>query len=103
MTTTIERLGDKVIDLNQTENCPCGARCECCGRESPEMQVRVWHVDQGVICLSVCPLCAKTRMTSPPITVGTAIRLAAAHERHLGLDRSAGDAAIVADALRQSS
>jgi hypothetical protein len=39
----------------------------------------------GVLCLTLCPLCAGSSV-APPVSLGTAVRLVGQHAEHLGID-----------------
>ncbi len=81
------RLGElPAVDLHDVSRCPLGHRCESCGAETAELTVQTRTVEVlagGTICLTMCPPCAVSSV-DPPITVGTAARLLAAHCAHLG-------------------
>lgn len=44
-----------------------------------------WVPNVGVLCLTLCPHCAKFR-GDPPIAVATAVRLVRQHATHLGIN-----------------
>jgi hypothetical protein len=74
------------IDLDDTSRCPLGVRCESCGVERDDLRVCNFELDRiGVACLTVCPRCANSDVT-PPVSVGTAVRLTMQHCIHLGID-----------------
>ena len=64
--------------------CPRGRRCECCGQEVPGIAVAITDSPVGTFCISACLPCRKAieRGTPPPVSLGTAIRLAAQHQTH---------------------
>lgn len=73
------------IDLDATENCPLGARCESCGIEATDLQVQTADLGRlGVACFTLCPPCGTSGVV-PPVTVSTAMRLVGQHAAHLGL------------------
>lgn len=57
-------------------------RCESCGREDRHLRVSVRGCELGVLCLTLCPGCAKSTMT-PPVRKSTMARLVAQHSAHL--------------------
>lgn len=76
-------------DLHDVSRCPLGVRCESCGAEGAGLAVAttdfgVRGVVRTVACLTLCPRCASAGMP-PPVTAGTAARLAAQHCGHLGI------------------
>jgi hypothetical protein len=72
-------------DLDDTSHCPLGVRCECCGIESADLAVVTSDLGSvGVACLTMCPSCAASRV-SPPVAVGTAVRLVLQHAAHIGV------------------
>jgi hypothetical protein len=73
-----------VTDLDRTDNCPKGHRCESCGTEHAELTVRTARTPLGVMCLTLCPRCARSDCV-PPVSVGTAARLVGQHYGHLGI------------------
>lgn len=74
------------LDLDDASRCPVGARCESCGIEAPDLTVETAEVGRlGIACLTLCERCASSDVT-PPVSVGTAVRLVAQHCRHLGID-----------------
>ena len=74
-----------MIDLDDTTRCPLGHRCEACGTEHAQMEVRTARTPLGVLCVTLCPRCAGSGM-APPVAVGTAVRLVCQHAEHLGID-----------------
>jgi hypothetical protein len=66
--------------------CPLGVRCESCGAEQSGLSVKTMTAAAGVLCLTLCPACARSTVL-PPITVGTAARLVDQHRRHTGGSR----------------
>jgi hypothetical protein len=62
-----------------------GVRCEACGIESDDLEVRTSTTLLGVLCLTLCGRCAAADM-APPVAVATAVRLVAQHCGHLGID-----------------
>lgn len=79
-------------ELDDTSRCPVGVRCERCGLESADLAVTTADLGAlGVACLTMCPHCAASGV-SPPVTIGTAVRLVMQHAAHVGktdLDASA--------------
>lgn len=74
------------IELDNTENCPCGFRCESCGIEAPDLAVATAEMGRlGVACLTLCDACAASDVV-PPVSVSTAVRLVGQHCTHLGID-----------------
>ncbi|MGH8965108.1 MAG: hypothetical protein ACRDXB_07230 [Actinomycetes bacterium] len=74
-----------MTNLDATSRCPRGARCEACGIERRDVRVRtVPFPGLGIACLTLCPPCSTSGVT-PPVAVGTAVRLVAQHRQHLGL------------------
>jgi hypothetical protein len=72
-------------DLDDTSRCPLGMRCECCGVERDDLAVVTSDLGSvGVACLTMCPRCAASAV-SPPVAVGTAVRLVLQHAAHVGL------------------
>lgn len=65
-------------------DCPRGSRCECCGRETADITVVVTDSPVGEVCISACPGCKQAieNGTPPPVSLGTAIRLAEQHRGH---------------------
>ena len=85
------------LDLDDTSRCPLGVRCECCGVERDDLAVCTVALDRlGVACLTLCPRCAGSGVV-PPVSVGTAVRLAAQHCGHLGITVDEMAAALEAD------
>jgi len=73
------------INLDDTSSCPLGVRCESCGVERDDLEVRTAAFGRlGVACLTLCPRCAGSDVV-PPVAVGTAMRLPAQHWGHLGI------------------
>jgi hypothetical protein len=73
------------INLDRTDNCPRGVRCESCGVEGDDLRVCTVQLDRlGVACLTMCPRCANSDVI-PPVAVGTAVRLTMQHCIHLGI------------------
>jgi len=64
--------------------CPRYSRCECCGREVDGVTMVVTDSPVGPFCVSACPTCmaAIENGTAPPVSLGTAIRLAEQHRAH---------------------
>lgn len=80
--------GDVVspVDLDSTEGCPLGVRCESCGREGDDLAVGTAELGPlGIACLTLCGRCGDADM-APPVAVGTAVRLVMQHASHLGID-----------------
>jgi hypothetical protein len=74
-----------VPDLHDTSRCPLGVRCECCGIERDDLAVVTSDLGSvGVACLTMCPSCASSTV-SPPVAVGTAVRLVLQHAAHVGV------------------
>jgi hypothetical protein len=74
------------IDLDRTDHCPLGVRCESCGVERDDLAMSTVELDRlGVACLTMCPRCAGSGVV-PPVAVGTAVRLVMQHCIHLGID-----------------
>jgi hypothetical protein len=72
-------------DADDTSHCPLGVRCECCGVESVGLAVVTSDLGSvGVACLTMCPSCAASAV-SPPVAVGTAVRLVLQHAAHVGV------------------
>lgn len=85
------------IDLDDVSRCPLGVRCESCGREGDDLAVCAVELGPlGRACLTLCPRCAGSDVT-PPVSVGTAVRLVAQHCGHLGIDLDQMAAAIAAE------
>jgi hypothetical protein len=79
----VDVMPDPAPDLDSTDNCPLGTRCESCGVERPDLAVHVRRFNaDSVYCLTLCPPCAGSSV-DPPITVGTAVRLVAQHAGHV--------------------
>jgi hypothetical protein len=73
------------VDLDDTSGCPIGVRCESCGVEAPGLTVQTAELSRlGIACLTLCPRCSSSGVT-PPVSVGTAVRLVAQHCQHLGI------------------
>lgn len=72
------------VDLDRTDDCPLGHRCESCGVEGDDLTVATAGTPLGTLCLTLCPRCRAAKM-APPIAVGTANRLVLAHCAHLGI------------------
>lgn len=73
-------------DLDNTDACPLGVRCESCGVERADLAVETAQLGPlGIACLTLCPPCAGADV-APPVSVGTAARLVAQHCGHLGID-----------------
>ena len=73
------------VNLDDTSHCPLGVRCESCGVERDDLRVCTVALDRlGVACLTLCPRCAGSDVT-PPVSVGTAVRLVMQHCTHLGI------------------
>ncbi len=72
------------IDLDDTTNCPTGFRCESCG-DIGAITVATALTAVGVLCVSLCERCSSSTVT-PPVAVGTAVRLVMQHCAHLGID-----------------
>ena len=70
------------VDLDDTSRCPHGHRCESCGTEHGDLEVCAVSVAAGVLCLTLCPMCAASDVP-PPISVGTAVRLVEQHRDHI--------------------
>jgi hypothetical protein len=75
----------KPPDLDRTDNCPLGVRCEVDGSERADLVVETFHTPLGVMCLTVCPDHAAPD-TAPPIAKATAARLVNQHCQHLGIN-----------------
>jgi hypothetical protein len=74
------------VDLDRTDGCPVGVRCESCGTEQGPLEVETASAGRlGVICLTLCRRCAGSDVV-PPVSVSTAIRLVGQHCAHLGID-----------------
>lgn len=73
------------VDLDDVSRCPRGHRCESCGTEHAELDVRTADTPLGVFCVTLCPRCASAS-TPPPVAIGTAVRLVTQHCEHLGID-----------------
>ena len=73
------------MNLDDVSRCPLGVRCESCGTEHADLQVRTVTTPLGVMCLTLCPRCANSGVV-PPVSIGTAVRLTAQHCEHLGCD-----------------
>lgn len=75
---------DTAAPLDDTSRCPLGVRCECCGVERADLAVVTSDLGSvGVACLTMCPACAASTV-SPPVAVGTAVRLVLQHAAHVG-------------------
>jgi hypothetical protein len=76
---------ETTADLDDTSRCPLGVRCECCGIERDDLAVVTSDLGSvGVACLTMCPSCAASTV-SPPVAVGTAVRLVLQHAAHVGV------------------
>jgi hypothetical protein len=76
---------DTAPNLNDASRCPLGVRCECCGVERADLAVIASDLGSvGVACLTMCPSCAASTV-SPPVAVGTAVRLVLQHAAHVGV------------------
>jgi len=85
------------INLDATDHCPLGVRCESCGAERKDLAVTTAALGPlGVACLTLCPPCAGSDV-APPVTVGTAVRLVCQHAAHLGITLDDMAAALEAD------
>ena len=73
------------VDLDDVSRCPRGHRCESCGTEHDDLEVRTADTPLGVLCVTLCPRCAAAS-SPPPVAIGTAVRLVAQHCEHLGID-----------------
>jgi hypothetical protein len=74
------------IDLDRTDGCPVGARCESCGTEAGSLAVETASAGRlGVMCLTLCRRCAAFD-DQIPVSVSTAVRLVGQHCAHLGID-----------------
>lgn len=73
------------IDLFDTSNCPRGSRCERCGDSTAEHVVATMETPVGVLCLTLCPVCARAG-EGPRLKLPTAARLVGDHCMHLGID-----------------
>jgi hypothetical protein len=72
-------------NLDDSSRCPLGARCECCGVERDDLTVVMSDLASvGVACLTMCPSCAASAV-SPPVAIGTAVRLVLQHGAHVGM------------------
>lgn len=65
--------------------CPRGVRCESCGAERADLIVVEVATAAGVLCVTVCPVCAAGLAGGGrlPVTVATAGRLVEQHREHL--------------------
>ena len=72
------------MSLDNTSNCPIGARCESCGTTKPRA-VHTATTPVGVICLTLCDRCASSSLT-PRLAAATAARFVLDHCGHLGID-----------------
>jgi hypothetical protein len=82
------------VNLDDTSRCPLGVRCESCGAERDDLAVCTVALDRlGVACLTLCPRCASSDVT-PPVSVGTAVRLVLQHCEHLGITADDMDALL---------
>lgn len=72
------------VGLDNTDDCPLGHRCECCGTACEKLTVTTATTSHGVLCLTTCPRCARSTHT-PPGAVSTAARLVGQHCQHLGI------------------
>ncbi len=82
------------VDLDRTDGCPLGHRCESCGTEHAALTVATANLARlGVACLTLCPACASSTV-APPVSVGTAVRLVMQHCEHLGITADEADAAL---------
>ena len=70
--------------LDDTSNCPLGARCESCG-SADNRTVCTATTLVGVICLTLCDRCANSSLT-PRLAAATAARFVLDHCSHLGID-----------------
>jgi hypothetical protein len=70
-----------VTDPYSTSGCPCGARCERCGKQF-DLVVVARRSAAGVLCLTLCPVDARAG-DLPPLKATTAVKLAAEHAAHL--------------------
>ena len=72
------------MNLDDTTNCPIGARCESCGTTAPR-SVHTATTPVGVICLTLCARCASSSLT-PRLAAASAARFVLDHCSHLGID-----------------
>jgi hypothetical protein len=76
---------ETAADSDDTSRCPLGARCECCGVERDDLAVVTSDLGSaGVACITMCPFCAASKV-SPPVSIGTAVRLVLQHATHIGV------------------
>ena len=73
-----------MTDPFDTSGCPVGARCERCGAQFAQLVVVTKSSAAGVLCLTLCPVCAAAG-DLPPLKATTAITLVREHRGHLGL------------------
>lgn len=70
-------------NLDDTSRCPLGVRCECCGADGSDLSLVTSDLGSvGVAYLTMCSSCAASAV-SPPVAVGTAVRLVL---QHVGVD-----------------
>lgn len=71
---------------SDTSTCPRGHRCEACGTELLALTVEAVPSPLGIMCLTLCEVCAASTV-DPPVSVATAERLVAQHAMHLAAPR----------------
>lgn len=72
------------MNLDDTTNCPLGARCESCG-STAHRSVCTATTPVGVICLTLCDRCAGSSLM-PRLSAPGAARFVLDHCGHLGID-----------------
>lgn len=72
------------MNLDDTSRCPVGARCERCGQQFAELAVYTMTTPMGVLCMTLCPVCARAG-EGPRLKLPTAARLVGEHCMHLGI------------------
>jgi hypothetical protein len=74
------------VDLDNTDGCPVGVRCESCGTEAGPLAVETASAARlGVMCLTLCRRCAAFDGRIA-VSVSTTARLVGQHCGHLGID-----------------
>jgi hypothetical protein len=75
------------VDVDDTRRCPLSRRCASCGRSGPSAGLAVWTAGTpvGVLCLTLCPGCARAGRV-PTLSWSGAIHAVWAHCVHLGVD-----------------
>ena len=72
------------MNLDDTANCPVGARCESCGTADPR-SVHTATAPVGIVCLTLCARCAGSGLI-PRLSAAGVARFVLDHCGHLGID-----------------